>query len=318
MTASDRVSPDLQFGVSPTEYGTNIPSLEATECIATDTDGGWERGLDPRHMSFITDQDLSWLFDESSIAQFGISTDRRSPLPASNELRLEARVEPPIIQGYYLRDLHSISRPETLPLPTPPSLSDAWSTLGSKQLGAETPSCSCSICNTLTEDHRFELLWALRSELTDIDYQDPLFSLKSMKRGIHLYSRHVSKEYSIFHRYFFTPGGGESRQEILELYGEEPPCQMSWAVITLGWTMLDENVVNDYAKVKKTLKMIQGVLRKFVLNVCTDSELSLEKALFLIQNLLASRVDNNSSFMDCTVTLLSPCLRPISGIKGGI
>lgn len=125
--------------------------------------------------------------------------------------------------------------------------------------GDAPPSCGFRVCNVLTESHREDLLATIH-ELSDIDLEDPMFSLNRMKQGVHLYFRHISKEHAIFNHGIFVPHD-EEKDDIRVYYGEEPPIQLTWAIITLGWSIRDNRTEHEM----QVAATIQGLLRKFVL-----------------------------------------------------
>jgi hypothetical protein len=206
----------------------------------------WESGLDSRHVAFITDNDISWLFDDASFAQFGGSDSPLYPVPQSEALVFD-RSDSPQLESVDLG--HNTSK----------------NPVEGAQLRAEAPSCGYRICNALTEKHRQALIAAIRSELTNLDFEDPVFSLANLRQGVHLYARYISKEFALFNHRMFAPVD-EDKEEFREFYGEEPPLELIWAIITLGWTLSDAQSAHQV----KVARMIQRVLRKFVITVSLD------------------------------------------------
>ncbi|RDW74821.1 hypothetical protein BP6252_05963 [Coleophoma cylindrospora] len=203
---------------------------------------GWESGFDSRHVSFITENDISWLFDDNSLGQLGTTEFPSS----SGELGNLHSVDPFAPDAQYSLDMQDF---------------EPWITSPRSQ--TEAPSCGFRVCNALNNSHRAELIEVMKSELPDVDFDGPMFTLNNLKQGIHLYARNVTKEYPVFNRQIFAPCTKEEKAEISEFYGEELPIQVTWAVITLGWTLLD----NQSDCEKEVAAAIQGVLRKFVINV---------------------------------------------------
>jgi hypothetical protein len=126
----------------------------------------------------------------------------------------------------------------------------------------DPPSCGFRVCNALTDERRIELLMDLRN-LTDVDLRDPIFSLNSMKQGIHLFCRNVNIEYAFLHHELICPSSQENRQVIADVFGEEPGPQLIWIIITLGWTLMRSDNNHESHMASK----IQRVIRTSIINV---------------------------------------------------
>lgn len=130
----------------------------------------------------------------------------------------------------------------------------------------EPPDCGFRICNALTHERRIELLMDLRN-LMEIDHRDPIFSLNSMKHGIHLFCRNVPIEYPFLHQELLYPSCRESREAIVEVFGGESGPQLLWAAVTLGWALMrSDNNYESYMASK-----IQRAIRTSIINVCLNS-----------------------------------------------
>lgn len=211
-----------------------------------DHDFNWESCLDSRHVAFITDNDISWLFDDASFAQYGISNSLLYP-----SMHPGLTFESPDSPDAETVDLghNAILIPIEGIIPQ-----------------AEAPSCGYRICNALTEKHQKALIAAIRPELTDFDFDDPVFSLVNLRQGVHLYARYISKEFALFNHRIFAPAA-EDLKDFKEFYGEVPPLELTWAIITLGWTLSDTQTAHQV----KLAGLIQAVLRKFVITVSIES-----------------------------------------------
>lgn len=126
----------------------------------------------------------------------------------------------------------------------------------------EAPSCGFRICNALTDQRRFELLLALRA-MMDIDVTEKIFSLNSMKQGIHLYCRNMSIEYSIIHTELMVPSSEESLAAAVKECGGVARPEIMWAIITFGWSMMRSESGYEY----EVAKRIQKGLRTTIISV---------------------------------------------------
>lgn len=239
-----QINGDTEFEILPAQ------DLNATYIYENDID--WESGLDPHHVAFITGSDITWLFDDTSMAQFDSTSSQYCP---------PGQLESSILSNDLVTDSSDLDEYSHYSPPLSPS-----DTVQDPPRDISAPSCGYRICNALTEAHREELLATLQLEMTDVDFDHPTFSLNIMKQGVHLYARNTSKEYAIFHHHIFAPSGEEEKTEIRDHYGEEAPLQLTWAIITLGWALMDTQTEHE----KQISSQIQGVLRKFVLTVCAS------------------------------------------------
>lgn len=108
----------------------------------------------------------------------------------------------------------------------------------------------------MTDKHRSALIDAIQPELTNLDFHDPIFSLAN---------RYISKELSLFSHRIFAPAN-EDKEEFRECYGEEPPLELIWAIITLGWTLPNAKSAHQL----KVAGLIQSGLRKLVITISLD------------------------------------------------
>lgn len=128
----------------------------------------------------------------------------------------------------------------------------------------EAPNCGFRVCNALTDQRRFDLLLALR-DIIEIDLTERIFSLNSMKQGIHLFTRNVSIEFSIVHIEILFPSSEESRAAAIEEYGGLARPEIMWAIITFGWSLMKSESGYEIEMAKK----IQRALRRTITGVCT-------------------------------------------------
>lgn len=152
----------------------------------------------------------------------------------------------------------------------------------------DPPSCGFRVCNALTDERRIELLMDLRN-LTDVDLRDPIFSLNSMKHGIHLFCRNVNIEYAFIHHELICPSSQDNRQVIIDVFGEEPGPQLMWIIITLGWTLMRSDNNHESHMASK----IQRTIRTSIINVKSPPPL-----LYLLTSASAPWIDKYTSFMD--------------------
>jgi hypothetical protein len=119
------------------------------------------------------------------------------------------------------------------------------------------PNCGFPICNALTQDRRTELLMDLR-EIMDVDIRDPVFSLNSMKQGVHLWSREISTEYNFLHReLLLLREPGEITAAVVDTMGEPPGAQLVWSAISFGWAFMrsdDDREIRAAAKIQRAIR----------------------------------------------------------------
>lgn len=128
----------------------------------------------------------------------------------------------------------------------------------------DAPNCGFRTCSALSEDLRTTLLVELQ-KMIDIDVRNRLFSLNSLKQGIHLYFRHINIEHNFLHHEFFIPSCEETRRARLEVCGldSEPGAVLYWAIISIGWTLMRSEEGHEH----QMAVQIQRALRKTVINV---------------------------------------------------
>ncbi|KAK5054587.1 hypothetical protein LTR84_001478 [Exophiala bonariae] len=126
----------------------------------------------------------------------------------------------------------------------------------------DPPSCGFRVCNALTDERRIELLMDLRN-IIDVDVRDPIFSLNSMKQGIHLFCRNVNIEYAFIHHELICSSSKENLQAVIDVFGEESGPQLIWTIITLGWTLMRSDNNHEYHMSSK----IQRAIRTSIINV---------------------------------------------------
>jgi hypothetical protein len=229
----------------------------ADEILGDNNSSRVDSGIDYRHMSSLSYQGLEWLFDDDSIAQYGIFELQSPLLPTSME------------RSTSLDNLTNSEVPllNRRPLSSPISGSEIEIEL--ERIVSNVPECRYQVCHALTEEHRIQLLWSLHSDLPDLDIEDPLLSLDCLKHGIHFYFKYVSPEYSIFHRCLITHMGTHKRHVQIS-YGEKPPCQLIWAMIILGWSVPSLKNASDKRKICELSQKIHKALRSYVLAVSSE------------------------------------------------
>lgn len=123
------------------------------------------------------------------------------------------------------------------------------------------PTCGFRVCKSLTRVHRQQLLEMLSSDLA---YLEPsALTLESLLQGVHLFCRFVSKEYPIVHSYHLVPPAA-FEETLSTQFGLESPPELLWAVITLGWTVLDRRKYGAYHDIGRK---IQTILRRRIIAV---------------------------------------------------
>lgn len=202
-----------------------------------------------------TNSDMQWLFDNqpSSEVEQGWAAEQTiqlsEGLKAATPLRDTATITAEIynINGQlppiYMQELHS-------------------KIYVAKTGEFDPPSCGFRVCNALTDERRIELLMDLRN-IMDVDIRDPIFSLNSMKQGIHLFCRNVNIEYAFIHHELICSSSKENLQAVIDVFGEEPGSQLIWIIITLGWTLMRSDNNHEYHMSSK----IQRAIRTSIINV---------------------------------------------------
>lgn len=221
-------------------------------------------------VSHFPNTDIDWFLENQDLLTSEHSWNAKSPLTAT--------VEPCFSPDGTITDVGGC---KVDGVPPPIYLQESQSKLfvaNHKDLPA--PTCGFRICNALTDERRIELLMDLR-DLVQIDLRDPIFSLNSMKQGIHLYARNVSIEYPFLHHETLFPCSEEIRQINIDVFGCEPGSQLIWAAITLGWTLMRSENNHEY----ETASKIQRALRPSIINhaaLINVPPLWLVQALFLV------------------------------------
>ena len=212
----------------------------------------WRSDFCTHQNTRFTDTDMQWFFDtqqplelEQDSVQRSQSLEHSNPAP--------------------LRDISTITSEiynvnGQLP---PVYLQESQSKIFVAKTGEfDPPSCGFQVCNGLTNERRIELLMDLRN-ISNFDLRDPIFSLNSMKQGIHLFCRNVNSEYAFVHHQFICPSSQEHRQAIIDVLGEEPGSQLIWIIITLGWSLMRSDNNHEY----QMASTIQRVIRTSIINV---------------------------------------------------
>lgn len=123
------------------------------------------------------------------------------------------------------------------------------------------PTCAFRVCKSLTRVHRQQLLEMLSSDLAHLEPR--ALTVESLLQGVHLFCRFVSKEYPIVHSYHLIPPI-TFRDTLSTHFGLESPPELLWAVITLGWTVLDRRKYGVYHDIGRK---IQTILRQRIIAV---------------------------------------------------
>ncbi|KAI1618955.1 hypothetical protein EDD36DRAFT_414611 [Exophiala viscosa] len=182
----------------------------------------WENELEPQHLFDSHDHGLGWLFDDDS-RESSLLDDGNIPSFFNLDGQLTS------FDDFW-------SHKASLPTGTscPASAAEPGIEVDLAAMVSEPPGCHYKICHALTQRHRDQLLWSLRADFPDLCIADPLLSLNNLQHGLHLYFKHVSPEYSIFHSSLVTQS--ETKENaIQEWYGERPSWHLIWAMIILGW-----------------------------------------------------------------------------------
>lgn len=212
----------------------------------------WRSDVHTHQSTKFTDTDIQWFVDNQPYSDLSFDPDPNVILPGSPSSTSSR--DTAIISA----EIYNVN----WQLP-PVYLQDLQSKIFVAETGVfEAPTCGFRICNALTDERRIELLIDLRN-LVDVDLQDPIFSLNSMKQGIHLFFRNVNIEYSFLHHEILIASSRESRQTILDVFGGEPGPQLSWVVITLGWALMKSNNNHEMHMASR----IQRAIRNSIINV---------------------------------------------------
>lgn len=213
----------------------------------------WEQGFDIRYASLTTDSDIGWLYEDPLPQNL---YDYSFDFTIGNAITQEHNLEQ---ESWSPHEKHHSPEDDKTPfnfIPMNEPNPKIW------KAEAAALSCRFRMCRSaLTEKRRLELL-TMFDQMPEFDLSDPVFSFNSMKHGIHLYGSHMSHDYPIFHHSILSPDP-ENAQNIDEFYGEAAPIELTWAIITLGWTSRLSDTEHEYQMACK----IQRVLRKFVINV---------------------------------------------------
>lgn len=219
--------------------------------------------LDPRHTSLTSATDLAWLTD----GHLPYSTDESVFQSITSD---QLWVDDDFVSSSRVDDFHAST-------PSDSSLEPA-SASRTESSEPQAPDCGFRVCNALTEERRATLVTCLKGEMPDLDVTDPVFSLNNMKMGVHLYAKWVSKQSPIFHHQILAPITEEDRKNVDEFCGGEAPYQLSWAIITLGWSIWDFHGKRDAQMAVK----IQKVLRPSIIN---HRAFTLDPPIWIVQTL---------------------------------
>lgn len=222
----------------------------------------WRSDFCTHQSTRFTNSDMQWFFDS------------QQPLELEQEGRLEQMGQhfEPFNAVTPLRDTATITAEiyninGDLP---PIYMQELHSKLYVAKTGEfEPPSCGFRVCNALTDERRIELLMDLRN-IMDVDIRDPIFSLNSMKQGIHLFCRNVNIEYAFIHHELICSSSRDNLQAVVDVFGEEAGPQLIWMIITLGWTLMRSDNKHEYHMSSK----IQRAIRTSIINVMSSSPLA--------------------------------------------
>ena len=217
-------------------------------------------GLDHRFVPLTTANDLEWLFDGTF--QSGREVDCGSDLPYLD-------------QDY--AQLLSNALDDTLPIDMP---SQKVPTTTHPPATHNVPQrCKWRVCNAMTEARRLELLLTMRDEFDTKALTSDIFSLHNLAAGVHFYSKYVSSEYNFHHPRILFPEEDE-KVYLQEYYGDEAPYQLAWAIITLGWMLLEQEEPN--VELIEVSRVIQRAIR---VSIMTTIATSSSPALWVLQTL---------------------------------
>ncbi|KAL4724521.1 hypothetical protein ACLX1H_007962 [Fusarium chlamydosporum] len=234
----------------PGSWGSNISEC-ADEMLA------WQDWLmyEPANSSADSGTDFSWIFGGTQ-ENTGYS-----------ELHDSESVIRPLPHNEYPITMAAHAAPDT------PSIAE----VAGPCFDLELPKCSFRVCRSLTREHRTELLEMLSSDLA---YLEPsALSRASLLQGVHLFCRFVSKEVPIVHSYHLIPPAAY-KDVLSNQFGLDSPPELMWAVITLGWTVLDRQKYREYHDIARK---IQTILRR---RIISNPLLQLEPPIWLVQALL--------------------------------
>ena len=241
--------------------GSSSPRPLLSECPPVAAE--YDFDLDIRHTSLTSITDLAWLTDGHLLdsADEGAFQSITSDQTWEND-----DFAPPGLHD----DFHACK----------PSASCSEPALASRTETSEplAPDCGFRVCNALTEERRATLLTCLKDEIPDLDMTSPVFSLNNMKMGVHLYAKYVSKQSPIFHHQILAPITEGDRSDVDNYCGGEAPYQLSWAIITLGWSLWDFHGGQDVQMAVK----IHKVLRPSIIN---HRAFTLDPPIWIVQTL---------------------------------
>jgi hypothetical protein len=268
--------------LQPTSVDTNVTHQEADHVSTprfvspkdalpafwTDDIDQWNFQVNNNQSAFLNDTDLDWFWQDSLVPL---------DLPSDQVVSPESLRSVPLSWTTFPQE-----RDENGHYPPPRYLQESKSKLLVTKGGdVAAPNCGFPICSALTQDKRVELLMDLRDIMT-IDVRDPIFSLNSMKQGIHLYSREIATEYCFIHReLFFIYDRDNIREAFLEVLGEQSGPELLWAIISFGWAFMRSHDHHE----TRVAGDIQRALRAKVLShprLASSPPLWLVQTLFLI------------------------------------
>lgn len=214
----------------------------------------WRSDFCTHQSTRFADTDMQWFFDNQHTMDL---EQERHPAQAT-QLSEPSKAKPLRDTAAITAEIYNVNG--ELP---PVYLQELQSKIFVAKTGQfDPPSCGFRVCNALTDERRIELLMDLRN-LTDVDLRDPIFSLNSMKQGIHLFCRNVNIEYAFIHHELICPSSQGNRQVIIDVFGEEPGPQLIWIIITLGWTLMRSDNKHESHMASK----IQRAIRTSIINV---------------------------------------------------
>ncbi|EXJ88751.1 hypothetical protein A1O1_05683 [Capronia coronata CBS 617.96] len=252
---------DLDMMLAPFEASW-IPDLE-----------NWRSEIHSNRGSRLTDTDMDWFFQNQDMSALdGDQIWNEDDSGPSDNISFDLPQEAP---------RNSPAEAAKVKRPPPAYLQDLQTKIYVAKSGQlEAPTCGFRICNALTDERRIELLMHVRN-LVEVDLNDPIFSLNSMKQGIHLFCRNVAIEYPFVHPEVLCPSSNQSRHIMKQVFGEEPGPQLIWAAITLGWTLMRSDNNHEWYMASK----IQRVIRASIINhpgLANIPPLWLVQSLFLV------------------------------------
>ena len=249
-TGGVRTHPErLADAILPTEpaevNGSSSPRPVSSDTSPTAFE--YDFDLDPRHTSLTSATDLAWLTN----GHLPYSTDETGFQSITSDQLWE---NDDFVSASTVDDFHaSTSSASSL------ETASASETQNSEP---QAPDCGFRVCNALTEERRAMLVTCLKGKMPDLDVTHSIFTLNNMKMGVHLYAKWVSKQSPIFHHQILAPITEEDKKDVDEFCGGEAPYQLSWAIITLGWSIWDFHGKQDAQMAVK----IQKILRPSIIN----------------------------------------------------